>query len=150
MECFAYWRESNEIQFHLSEVFIECLLYIKYIAVGVDGSIKNTFNTKQNEINTINERCYKYHLGSEEEGHLLFQLNSHEKSAPPQILHSNTSRRVQSQESNGEAKEVSQEGRVNARWCLAKLITAFQETRWLFSHVDHLQRECKEQLSAYH
>ena len=28
------------IQFHLIKVFIECLLHIKYIAIGVGGSIK--------------------------------------------------------------------------------------------------------------
>ena len=36
--------------------FTECLLHIKYIAVGVGRSIKNSFNTKQNALSTINER----------------------------------------------------------------------------------------------
>lgn len=47
----------RKIQFHLIKVFLECLLHIKYIAVGVDGFSKNSFNTKQNETSTINKRC---------------------------------------------------------------------------------------------
>lgn len=47
-------------------------------------------------------------------------------------------------------KEVRQEGRANARWCIAKLITALQKTRWLLSHVGRLWGQCKEQLSVHH
>lgn len=51
---------------------------------------------------------------------------------------------------NPREARVRQEGRENARWSVAKVITALQKTRWPLSHVGHLWGQCKEQLAVHH
>lgn len=47
------FNDINLISFNYST--IECPLHIKYIANDVGGSIRNSFNTKQNEKSIIND-----------------------------------------------------------------------------------------------
>ena len=140
-------KESDTTEHAESDTTEPKHYWVPTTSKGVGGSIRHSFNTKQNEMSVINGMLKVPFGGQRKKRLYLFSV------LVDVLGKKNLKQNLIWQYSwwcnPGEAAVKQKEG-ANARCCITKLAGALQKTRWLLHHLGHFQRDCSGLLSVHH